>query len=113
MKEILLLSVLAMSSFCSCENKKDLPAPDGECAEISFSENVAPIISGHCAISGCHVSGFPPGDFTTYEGVHAQIENGFFQSKVLEQMSMPPSDSLNESELETLQCWVEQGSLNN
>jgi hypothetical protein len=45
--------------------------------------------------------------------VHAQIENGFFQLKVLEQKSMPPSDSLNESELETLQCWVDQGAKNN
>ena len=113
MKEILLLSVLAMSSFCSCENKKDLPVPADECAKTSYSKNVAPIISTHCAISGCHVTGFPPGDFTTYEGVHAQIENGFFQSKVLEQQSMPPSDSLNEGELEILQCWVDHGALNN
>jgi hypothetical protein len=102
-----------VSSFCSCENKNALPTPADECASISYSGNVAPIISRYCGISGCHVTGFLPGDFTTYEGVHAQIENGLFQLKVLDQKSMPPLDSLNEGELGTLQCWVEHGALNN
>ena len=113
MKKIALPLFLLMSSFCSCENKNALPTPADECAAISYALHVQPIISAHCAITGCHVTGFPPGDFTTYEGVRAQIENGFFQSKVLELKSMPPSDSLNEGELETLQCWVEHGALNN
>ena len=113
MMKFFLLLILAMSSFCSCENKKALPIPADQCDLISYSIHVTPIISNHCAITSCHVAGFPPGDFTTYEGVHAQIENGFFQLKVLEQKSMPPFDSLNEGELETLQCWVDQGAKNN
>ncbi|HYV91910.1 MAG TPA: hypothetical protein VE978_09005 [Chitinophagales bacterium] len=113
MKKFFLPLIVAMSSFCSCENKKAWPTPADQCDFISYSVHVVPIISRHCAIAGCHVAGFPPGNFTTYEGVHAQIENGFFQLKVLEQRSMPPSDSLNEEELETLQCWVDQGAKDN
>lgn len=112
MKKIALLFLL-VSTFCSCENKNAWPIPADECAAISYAQHVQPIITAHCAVAGCHVTGFPPGDFTTYEGVHAKIENGFFQSKVLEQKIMPPSDSLSDHELETLQCWVEHGALNN
>ena len=113
MKRISILIFVAMLSFCSCENKKAFPTLDDPCDLISYSINVVPIIDTHCAIAGCHVAGFLPGDFTTYGGVYAQIKNGFFQSKVLEQRSMPPSDSLNESELQILQCWVDHGALNN
>jgi hypothetical protein len=113
MKKFFLFLILTACSFCSCENKKALPTPLDLCDRISFSENVEPILNIHCAVSGCHVSGFPPGDFTTYEGVHAQIENGFFQSKVLGDRSMPPFDSLSKEELETLQCWVDHGAPNN
>lgn len=113
MKKFVLPLILAMSSFCSCENKKALPSPADQCDLISYSMNVVPIISRHCAIAGCHVAGFLPGNFTTYEGLHAQTENGFFQWMVLEQRSMPPSDSLNEGELKTLQCWIDQGAKDN
>ena len=113
MKKIALPFFLMTTSFCSCENKNALPTPADECTTVSYAQHVQPIISAHCAIAGCHVTGFPPWDFRAYEGVRAHVENGFFQSKVLEQKSMPPLDSLNEGELETLQCWFEQGALNN
>ena len=113
MKNIFLMLILAMLPFWSCENKTALPTPADQCATISYSKNVAPIISKHCCIRGCHASGSPPGDLTTYEGLHAQIENGFFQSKVFEQKSMPPTDALNEGELETLKCWIQYGALSN
>ena len=84
-----------------------------ECSENSFSKDVVPVINKYCAVSGCHVEGFPPGDFTKYEGLHAVVENGFFQEKVFQQRIMPPADSLSDSELKVLQCWVDHGALNN
>jgi len=110
MKKFLLQLFFTSFFFCGCVKEKTTA---NECSGNSFAKDVAPIIETHCAITGCHVAGFPPGDFTTYNGLHAVVENGFFQLKVLQQKIMPPADSLCDSDLRVLQCWVDQGALNN
>jgi uncharacterized membrane protein len=108
------LSSLLVWSACSEDN--DMPEEmDKECTEqYTFSGEVQALINATCAYSGCHAGGLGLPDFRSYEGLVATIESGRFQNRVLQQMSMPPSNaqgpiSLTEEELHLLSCWIEQG----
>jgi len=96
--------------FYSCQNEKSDALFAIPCSAVTYSQDVVPIINKHCAISGCNVTGFPSGDFTTYDGLHQQVENGFFRLKVLEQSVMQPNgDSFSDNDLMILQCRVNNG----
>ena len=113
MKKIFFVAYIVTILFSSCLNKEnELPEPDA-CATVSFMKDVQPVINEHCAIAGCHVTGFLPGDFTTYEALKQKIDSGLFQLMVFELEIMPPADSLNDNELKTIQCWIENGAMNN
>jgi hypothetical protein len=107
-----LLLICGASFFSSCLfEKSDAPSID-PCSSITYSKNVVPIINTHCAINACHVAGFAQGDFTSYDILFSKVENGSFQLRVFELRIMPPNDSLNDEELATLQCWINNGALN-
>lgn len=87
-----------------------------ECpVKITFQNKVKAIIDLHCAVSGCHVGGFPQGDFTTYAGLKEKVDNGIFRLNVIDLKSMPPIDKpdLSEEEIVTLECWLQQGATEN
>lgn len=48
---------LLTASGCTYENEEDLLGEDTCREDISFAQDVEPIISTHCAVPGCHVSG--------------------------------------------------------
>jgi hypothetical protein len=66
-----------------------------------------------CALSGCHVSGFPPGDFTNYEVLKKKVLDGKVQKVVFELSIMPPTDKLTASETSVLKCWIDNGAKSN
>ena len=113
MRNIALRVIFPACLFFSCMDEKSSVSETNPCSDVTYSGNVKPIIDLHCAITGCHVHGFLPGDFTSYEGLYEQVQNGFFELKVLDQKIMPPGDSLNESDLTVLQCWVDNGAQDN
>ena len=80
---------------------------------VSYSETVEPLISSACGITGCHVSGFEWGDFTSYAGVKEQAESGRLWLLVGVVRTMPPQNSLFEEDLEMLKCWLDEGALDN
>ncbi|NBB88326.1 MAG: hypothetical protein GVX96_00865 [Bacteroidetes bacterium] len=114
---VLVLGLISLISITSCgEDESMMPDMDEmECEEnITFSSDVERIINTNCAYSGCHVSGTGLPDYTSYDGVAAQVENGRFENRVLIQQNMPPSNAsgpttLSEDDLFTLECWIEQG----
>ena len=70
-------------------NNCDIPA------DISYVQHIEPIISGKCAIAGCHVDGGTGvGVMTTYEGVMAKVNDGTFENEVLAAQTMPPFRSM-------------------
>ncbi len=88
--------------------------------ETSFEQNVLPILTARCALSGCHVADGPHGlDFRTYEsfiagGKHgpAFIPGNAEESEVVEEIvsgRMPPGGPpLTEAEIQLFVDWINQ-----
>lgn len=89
-------------------------------AEMSFEENLLPILTSRCALAGCHVADGPHGlDFRTYESFIAGGEHGpaFIpgnaeDSEVVEQIvsgRMPASGPpLTAAEIQHFVDWINQ-----
>jgi hypothetical protein len=89
--------------------------------EVAFEQNILPILTERCALSGCHVADGPYGlDFRTYESFKAGGEYGpvFIpgnaeESEIVEEivegkMPPPPRDPLPDAELQVIINWINQ-----
>ena len=89
--------------------------------EVAFEQNLLPILTARCALSGCHVADGPHGlDFRTYESFIAGGEHGpaFIpgnaeESEVVEEivsgkMPPPPRDPLTAAEIQLFKDWINQ-----
>ena len=80
---------------------------------VSFASQIAPLVNTHCAISGCHVSGSPTGNFSMYDELKVRAENGKLRLFISELRTMPPDGSITEEQRELINCWIEQGAEQN
>lgn len=88
--------------------------------EAAFEQNLLPILTARCALSGCHVADGPHGlDFRTYESFIAGGEHGpaFIpgnaeDSEIVEQIvsgNMPPGGPpLTDAEIHLFRDWINQ-----
>ena len=89
--------------------------------EAAFAQNLLPILTARCALSGCHVADGPHGlDFRTYASFRAGGEHGpaFIPgnaeaSEIVEQivegkMPPPPRDPLTAAEIQLFVNWINQ-----
>lgn len=93
--------------FLSCTNDKFESDP---CAAVSYIETIRPLVNLKCAVYGCHVSGFPPGDFTGYEVLKQKVNEGKLQLVVFDLKIMPPVNKLTDEETALLKCWIANGA---
>ncbi len=89
-------------------------------AEMSFEQNLLPILTAKCALAGCHVADGPHGlDFRTYASFTAGGEHGpaFIagnaeESEIVEQIvsgNMPPGGPpLSAAEIQLFVDWINQ-----
>ena len=89
-------------------------------AEMSFEQNLLPILTAKCALAGCHVADGPHGlDFRTYESFIAGGEHGpafisgnAADSEIVEQIvlgNMPPGGPpLTDAEIQHFVDWINQ-----
>ena len=106
----------------SCEYT-ELPKPDPpslcESVEVTYANQIKPIIDRTCAFTGCHVTNSTaPGDFTNYESMEPFLNDIGFRRYVIEFESdplvgMPPNwesnpgpKDLTKDELEIMECWI-------
>ena len=91
----------------------------------SYEGQVKDIIDQTCAYSGCHdgAGGIAPGNYRSYEGLRAILQNGTFVERTIDQrenpsLGMPPDqtvypesnqDDLSELQLEIITCWIQNG----
>ncbi|MEO1436708.1 MAG: hypothetical protein AAFV80_14305 [Bacteroidota bacterium] len=111
--------------FSACNTDK-LPAPTEPSAcdslEVSYNLNIKPIIDASCAYAGCHVAGFPPGDWSSYDNMLPVLENGELERRVVTLRfdpanGMPPDifvasptlADLSDEDFELVRCWLEKG----
>jgi hypothetical protein len=92
---------------------KDVPQ---KTTNISFSDDVYPIIAGSCALPSCHVGNFPNGNFTSYEDFKIRVDNGELYFR-LTSGQMPPAFSdvpaLTICDVHTITAWISEGARNN
>ena len=109
---LLLLGILPTS--CTFDELEPVEVSDVcDTLVTSYDTNIQAIVNSNCAYSGCHVSGFCCGDFTSYQGMLNFLEAGSIESRVLISTDMPPNyasgpKSLTDEEFETFQCWIAQ-----
>lgn len=107
--------LLSIGHLAGCSYDKIEIEPEACTESYTFNEHIGEIISRNCSYPGCHdgASG-NPGNFTLYSGVASRVTNGQFADRVLNQRDMPPSNAtgpteLTDSEMNELNCWIEQG----
>jgi len=93
------LLVIAAISIQSC-GKQD-PVCDG--SEPTYDNEIGAILTAECATGSCHPS------YSTYSGIQGIINNGQFEREVLTNQSMPRGGKLSQSEINAIQCWVDNG----
>lgn len=117
-KLIYLICLIAISLwFQSCYNDNEeeiYGVVTCDVTEITYANDVQPIINSSCATTACHASGgSAPGNFTNFNELTDKVDNGSFVNRVLVQKTMPPNSELSNCELEILQAWIDGGALNN
>lgn len=112
-----LLAILGALFLISCYNdKEDLLYGTANCDTdtVSFSNDIMPIISGSCAVVGCHVQGGSgTGLLENYEQVKAKVDDGSFRRRVVERRDMPPSGPLSDCQLQHIRKWLDSGAPDN
>lgn len=116
---ILFLMLLFLVS-CYRDNEEDLypkgpvQEPDGP---VSYSRDIQPILTSHCASSGCHdPSGLGGGyDFTHYEGVYSATGRMIGALKHEAGYSPMPkgAPALNPQTIQLISHWIAEGAPNN
>ena len=120
--------ILALFLLHACTyDKAMLIKPDTvqDTVKISYVKDIHPIIVKYCYGTGsqtCHVTPSNQGangDYTTYAGLKAKVNNGSLVSRVLKPNGgMPPTYSsgpqvLTATELADIQSWINEGAPNN
>lgn len=120
----LIFSVLIIATVIYSCSKGGYTAPGGgttgggggggtttDCSTINakFAADIAPIISGSCAISGCH-NGTQAPKLTTYAEIAANAANINTQVK---SGNMPKTGSITAAQKAQINCWVTSGAANN
>ena len=115
----LLILTAAVTLLISCSHKVDVPLTP----EVSFSKDVLPVFIGNCDQPGCHSGNKrKPLDSYSYIMSYGQVSPyNAIGSKIYKVMSargiftsrMPPSGVMNESDLQAVYLWIQQGAKNN
>ena len=118
-KGTLLFAVLSVLGGCYYDNEEELyeywyQQNTCDTVDVSFQEDIFPIIQGNCATTGCHVAGGSGnGIFENYANVKAKVDNGSFHNRVVVQRDMPPSQPLNDCQIAQIDSWINQGAPDN
>lgn len=114
-----LLFALLFITILSCRKDKveEVVPVEEECPEErSFSQEVLPILNNNCSTSGCHDAGSQSGGyvFETYEQVdqHAVIMLSAMKHETSSPMPQG-QPKLEDSLIQTFDCWIKQGKLDN
>lgn len=114
---VIFTGMLFLSS-CYYDNYDDLATNANPCDTInmSYSANVAPIMSGSCV--SCHSGNAPSGNIAleTYSDVKAQADNGKLLGSIKHLAGYSPmpkgQSKLSECDINIVDAWIKQGTKN-
>lgn len=115
-QRLLELSFLAGFFLSSCyyDNEEELyPLESCDLTEVTFSQDIKPIIESNCAVPGCHVPGTGRVDYTSFQGLQIVINDGRLKQRAVVQRTMPPTGPLNSCDISKIEVWLDNGALNN
>lgn len=92
----------------NCIISLNLIVPSGD-TETSWVQTIKPILTTNCALSGCH-NGATRKDFTVYSNVKASA--AAIKSRTASG-NMPPDKTLTASQIKLIECWVNEGAVEN
>ena len=113
---LLLLFVLSSCYYDKEDKLYDAYYANKNCdtTTVTYAHTIQPIIAAKCATSGCHTAGGSGnGNFDTYAGSKAKVDNGSFLNRTVVLMNMPTSGPLNPCELAQVSKWIQMGAPNN
>ena len=117
MKKIKFILFTVLIIFCTViYNCKKDEYKNLDCSTISsaYTANIKPIINSNCTSSSCHGAGSSNGDYTSYAGLKAKVDNGSLDNRVLQKKDMPKNASpLSLDDRKKIKCWIEGGAPNN
>jgi hypothetical protein len=125
LKKLLIIPFIILITSCEYEHLETPKMPEEPKDSVSYSLDIKPIMTTYClgtAPQRCHVSNTnqgSPGDFSTYTGLKAKVDNGMIASRVFNPLGgMPPSYSLglktvSEEDKNTLKQWIDEGAKEN
>lgn len=106
----LLVGAGALFALSGC-SKGNLTTPScnvPNAGALTYTANVKPIVDKSCI--SCHgANRTAPGDFRTYEGIKPYLSSGTFSDLVVVRQSMPPAGSLPQTEIDSINCWIQAG----
>lgn len=104
-----------MLQSCSYDKEEELYGKDDcDLSEVSFQNDIMPIIQNSCATVGCHVQGGSSSVLLgNYTQVKAKVDDGTFKQRVLVMKNMPPSVPLSNCQLALIEKWHDIGAPNN
>jgi hypothetical protein len=88
------------------------PSAINACDSIpaTYSTKIQVLISGSCAISGCHTANGQSPNLSDYTNLKNNIER--VKARAVQEKSMPPSSALSSCDVSALQQWIDKGALN-
>lgn len=100
---------------CTSDNLPEPTTLGCESGTVTYSNTIQAILETNCAYTGCHLSGFPNGNLSSYgDDLISFLENGDFKERAIDLRDMPPyyafgPTTLTDEEMQSLRCWIEDG----
>ena len=115
-RSLLILLIMVSFTIIACDNVElPEPPPPPICDTLTYNVHLQPIIDNSCAFSGCHDEiQTAPGNFTNYATLLPYLEDGLFAQRIFIDRDMPLAPgSLNSSQMDSIECWLNTGFLEN
>lgn len=112
MKNTVIIIVILLNFLTSCRKDKVQVYPNANCSDtVSFNNEILPLIQNNC--TGCHdnQNGYT---FTNHSNISANSNAIIGSMRNNGYQLMPKGGSaLDDSIIQRIECWVNQGKMNN
>lgn len=117
----LILFIAILVYFTSCKKGKAADPREGEssnCDTISFANDILPIMQNSCAFSGCHSTasaqdGVALSNYNEVNAVSSSRLIGSIKHTAGFDAMPQGGGKIPQGKIDTIQCWIDQGKLNN
>ncbi|MBA3665391.1 MAG: hypothetical protein H0W61_14440 [Bacteroidetes bacterium] len=107
---ITVFACLGMLLTFGCDKKvgQDIGVP---CDQVTFTNNIGPLVKSNCALSGCHAAGTQQIPLLNYTDVKTIADDGRMKSYVIDGNPefMPKGGQLSTKEKALVVCWIDNG----